>query len=463
MALDKPKLERTVATIGDSLITTYHCKTFNDTKEIRYYSDKDCVYKDSGEQVIEQTIRQQVDREISRHDMAEILYYIRTSTYVDRQDFDANPDIRNLKNGLFNISTGKLEPHKPDYLSLIQLPVKYDKKATCRPIIEALYNTFEDTTDIPLFLEWIAYNLFWKNKDLQKEMLTVGPPECGKSVLLNIIIALLGSQNVSAVTFQQLSSNRFALAQLFGKIANIYADITHTRVEDIERFKAIATADEVEAEKKGMQLFKFRPEAKQTYSCNIPPRAPLNVDDSFYRRWILIKCAWRETDYFTGKPRVKDRDILAKLATEENLSGLLNLIIISARRLIKRKRFCKEPPTDIIREEYERMANPVKLWIESSCVEDSESELEIDAGYRNYVEFCKARRITPLKKEWVGKELGNLGYVSEQRGTGKNRKRVWIGLSVKDTRNGICNGTSIEILTGVQGSLRVSNSKEVSG
>jgi putative DNA primase/helicase len=359
-----------------------------------------------------------------------------------REVFDNDPDIRNLKNGLFNITTGKLEPHSHEFLSLVQLPVKYDGKATCRPIIEALYNTFEDPTDVPLFLEWIAYNVFWRNKALQKEMLMVGPPECGKSILLDIMIALLGSQNVSAVTFQQQTTNRFALSQLNGKLANIYADITHTRVEDIERFKGIATGDEVEAEKKGMQLFKFRPNAKQTYSCNIPPKPPINVDDSFYRRWIILKCAWRNKDYFTGKQRrTKERDVLGKLATEENLSGLLNLVIISAKRLMKRKRFCKELPTDTVRDEYDRLSNPVKLWIESNLVEDGDLTLEIDPGYRDYVEFCKSRRITPRNKEWVGRELGNLGFVTEQRLTGKHKKRVWIGLG---TRKGSFSGTITE-------------------
>jgi hypothetical protein len=119
----------------------------------------------------------------------------------------------------------------------------------------------------------------------------------------------------------------------------------------------------------------------------------------------------------------------------------LNLVIISAKRLMKRKRFCKELPTDTVRDEYDRLSNPVKLWIESNLVEDGDLTLEIDPGYRDYVEFCKSRRITPRNKDWVGRELGNLGFVTEQRLTGKHKKRVWIGLG---TRKGSFSGTITE-------------------
>jgi putative DNA primase/helicase len=432
MTFQKAEQEFTLSNIGQSLIETYHFKTLRDTKEILYFSKKG-KYEFGGEEVVEQTVRAQIDRNISKHDLAEVLYFVRTSTYVDRADFDADPHILNVANGLLDVETGILAPHTFEYLSMSQTPANYDPKATCRPIIEALYNTFEDPTDVPLFLEWVGYNLLWGNKELQKEVMMIGPPECGKSKILDTMIMLLGSENVSAITFQQLSSNRFALAQLFNKKANIYADISHVKVEDIERFKAVATADEVEAEKKGMQLFKFRPVAKQTYSCNIPPRPPINVDDSFYRRWILVKCAWREGDYFTGAERVRDRRILEKLATPENLSGLMRLAIISAKRLQERGRFCKELPTDQIREEYDRLANPVKLWIEECC-EDREGDEDVtkQEAHQSYVKFCKARNIAPLNEVWLGKELTILGYTERQVGNGKNKKRLWNGLKLKE-------------------------------
>lgn len=424
--LDKPVGR---AAVGQKLVEAEHYKTLSDTKEILYYSDG--VYKPGGRERIEQQVRTQIDRNVTRHDLGELLYYIQTSTYVDRTEFDSNPDILNLKNGLYNLRTGEFEPHSWDHLSMTQLPVEYDLTATCRPIIEFLYDIVQDPADVPLILEYMGYCLL-ANKDLQKELVLTGPPDSGKSVLLFLMTALFGSKNVSNITMQQLSSNRFALAQLVGKICNIYADISHARLEDIERFKAIATADEVEAEKKGMQLFKFKPRAKLVYSANILPKPPITVDDSFYRRWMIIQCALREKHYFSGLPVVRDPKLLEKLCTPQNLSGLFNLVVISARRLVQKQRFCKVTPTDQTRELYERLSNPVQMWIETNLEVDGDAELPIDMGYRNYVEFCKDRKIGVTTKEWLGKALGELGFIPEQRGTGKNKKRVWVGLGTRN-------------------------------
>jgi phage/plasmid-associated DNA primase len=55
-------------------------------------------------------------------------------TYVKRKKFDANLDIINLKNGLYNIRTGKLESHSSDYYSLNQKPFPYNPKARSKKL-----------------------------------------------------------------------------------------------------------------------------------------------------------------------------------------------------------------------------------------------------------------------------------------------------------------------------------------
>lgn len=413
-----------------SLITDHHYfRTLADTKEILVYDNG--VYRQGGENVIIKELQGIGLYEITNHMRNEILATIRAETLTERSEFDADPDILNLANGLYSLKTGEYADHSWAHLSMTQLPVIYDHTAACAPIVEFLYDIIQDPTDVPLILEYMGYCLL-ANKNLQKELVLTGPPDSGKSVLLFLMTALFGSKNVSNVTMQQLSSNRFALAQLVGKICNIYADISHARLEDIERFKAIATADEVEAEKKGMQLFKFKPRAKLVFSANILPKPPITVDDSFYRRWMIIQCALREKHYFSGKPIVKDPKLLEKLCTKENLSGLFNLVAISARRLMQKQRFCKTMPTDQTRELYEKLSNPVQMWLDANLDIDGDKELPVDEGYRNYVTFCKDRKIGVTTKEWLGKELGHLGFVPEQRGTGKDKKRVWIGLGTRN-------------------------------
>ena len=65
----------------------------------------------------------------------EVINHIKARTLVDRSEFDKDPDIINVKNGLINIRTGKFKDHNPNYLSLIQLPVPYNPKARPKKIV----------------------------------------------------------------------------------------------------------------------------------------------------------------------------------------------------------------------------------------------------------------------------------------------------------------------------------------
>jgi phage/plasmid-associated DNA primase len=51
------------------------------------------------------------------------------STYRTRKEIDSDLNIINLKNGLYNFQTGEFKEHSPNYISVNQLPIRYDAKA----------------------------------------------------------------------------------------------------------------------------------------------------------------------------------------------------------------------------------------------------------------------------------------------------------------------------------------------
>jgi putative DNA primase/helicase len=52
-----------------------------------------------------------------------------------------------------------------------------------------------------------------------------GSGDNGKSVFLKLLKMFLGSENVSHASLQELSDDRFAAADMYGKLANICADL----------------------------------------------------------------------------------------------------------------------------------------------------------------------------------------------------------------------------------------------
>jgi putative DNA primase/helicase len=177
-----------------------------------------------------------------------------------------------------------------------------------------------------------------------KELMCVGEQDNGKSIMLKLISAILGYENISSRTLHSLAGNQFATADLYGKLANIFADISSKRLVDIETFKVLASGDRISAEHKHQNSFEFEPHAKLIYSANRPPIPAVDVEDaSYYKRWIIVVFQLKQYCFFCGEKIVKDPDILNKLTTEQELSGLLNVVLVAARRLLTRGRFVKSP------------------------------------------------------------------------------------------------------------------------
>jgi len=108
-------------------------------------------------------------------------------------------------------------------------------------------------------------------------------------VLLRVLNELLlGKENVSNVAWQALS-DRFKTAELFGKWANICAELPTKGIEDNGIFKALVGEDYLTVEKKNKNPFSFQPYARLLFSCNSIPKNYGDKSEGFYRRLIIVR------------------------------------------------------------------------------------------------------------------------------------------------------------------------------
>jgi P4 family phage/plasmid primase-like protien len=412
--------------LAEALKQEFTFKTMNDTEEIYYY--KGGKYVPRGERLIKIECAK-IKADVTTRVVTETIQMIGRTTGVDRTEIDANKLIINCNNGLLNLRTGEFKEHNPEYLSVIQIPIAYNKKAKCPKIIHFLYDILQDPSDVPLVLEYFSYCLF-RDAWLQKDLMVVGEEDNGKSVLLKLLRSFLGTENVGSKTLHQLTSNRFATADLYGKLANIFADISAKKLEDIEMFKGLGGIDRISAERKCQDPFDYDPTFKLVFSANVPPKPSEEMNDPFFRRWLLVQTQLRTRDYFTGTKIVRDRNLIKKLTTEEELSGLLNLVIVSAKRLFEKSQFCKNPSTEAIRELYERLADPVKQWIDERCELSKDVEGDKDSLHANYIEFCYKHNYRRLATNALGRALAHYGIHDAYRGQKGERRHVWVGITL---------------------------------
>ncbi|MEM3845363.1 MAG: DUF5906 domain-containing protein [Candidatus Parvarchaeota archaeon] len=171
--------------------------------------------------------------------------------------------------------------------------------------------------------EWFGYHL-WNGLPVEKSLLLVGDNHSnGKSILLHVLTAFIGEKNISHLSLQQLTANgdHSATSNLYGKIANIYGDLSAEEVNRLGSLKLLTGNDQLICTK-NQKPFYFKNYAKFTFSTNTFPVVP-SSNATFRQRWIVIRVSGS----------FNDPDLLEKLTTPEELSGILNWALEGLKRL----------------------------------------------------------------------------------------------------------------------------------
>lgn len=268
------------------IMARYTFKTLVDIKEMLWY--KNGVYKHHGENIIEAEVeniwKNAVHKPATKHFVSEIIEAIKRRTFVERLEINP-PGYVNVKNGILNLEALELEPHTPEKVFTIQLPVAYNPQAQCPKIDRFLQEVCPDGVQtIEELIGWCLEDGY----DYQRSVLLYGSGNNGKSTFLNLVRTFLGPENVSSRLLQDLVTNRFALADLYGKLANICADLPNIALTNTGIYKMLTGGDPITAERKFGHPFQFVNRAKLIFSTN----QLFGVDDptnAFWRRWILLQ------------------------------------------------------------------------------------------------------------------------------------------------------------------------------
>ena len=325
----------------------------------------------------------------------------------------------NLTNGLLKRETLELAPHDPAYLSPVQLAVSFDGDADCPAIEQFLETTIPDL--IGLFFEIVGYLLIPDNR-LQRAIMLMGPGGTGKTTAANLIRALLGAENVSSVALHQLEEDRFATADLFGKLANVFADLDARALRSSSIFKSITGGDVVRAERKHREAFTFQPYARMLFSANEAPPTSDN-SDAFFDRWLIVPFLERHRG-----TKGQDHDLLAKLTTPTELSGLLNHALVALDRLHRQHGFSKVPSSEQAGERFRVDADSAAGFSEECCILDAAGRVAKPALFAAYRAWCEENNRRPLGAQRFNRRLSELHHLDQASSKGRD---YWLGIELQ--------------------------------
>lgn len=388
------------------LLEKHHIKTIKGSKrEIFVYHDG--VYV-PGEEIVRKDIRELLEELSTTSNNKEILETVKDLSPIDRDKFTVDKHLLNLNNGVLDMRTLELKEHHPDYLFLTKIPVDFDSQAECPAVKKFLFDVLDDDQEL-LIQEWLGYGLY-PEYFIKKAIIFVGEGDTGKTTLMNLMFAFFGEKNVSGVSLQKISSDKFACAHLYTKYVNLYDDLSFKDISDNGAFKIATGGGVITGEMKFGNQFQFKNYAKLTFACNKIPDVKDADDDAYFNRWIVIQFN------YTVDEKDRDKQLIHKMTTPAELSGLLNFSLIGVTRLLQNEKFSYNKGPEEIKAEMLRSGSSIANFA-FECLEACDGVwISKNDMYTAYIQFSRSRNLPSKNIQVLGRRLPKYApYVSDER------------------------------------------------
>ena len=316
-------------------------------------------------------------------------------------------------------------------------------RALCPKSLEA-FKAWVDDRWVLLF-EIIGYTLYPRYV-FNKAVLLTGAGSNGKTTFLNLLLKILGKNNVGAVSLKRIvDGDKFASIELYHKLANISSELFQFRVTNTDLFKKLTGEDYVEGQKKFKDPIYFVNYAKLINATN---ELPIVKDQTygFWRRWIVIEFPHQ----FEHDPTFFDRTF-----TNDEVEGVITVSLLAFARVMQQRKFDFEDSSADIKEKWERASDSVYAFVKD-LIESDRAEYDPKNGdlftpvkefYQAYVEWCEENDRKPEAQQTVTRRLESRFRITKSQKRIKG-ERVWcyVGIRLKGE-----NGNNDENSTGGDG------------
>ena len=315
----------------------------------------------------------------------------------------------NLQNGTFEISLkgGNLRPfNRADFLTY-QLSFQYAPNAECPLFNGYLSRVLPDQGLQDVTAEFFAY-VFTRHLKLEKCLLAYGTGANGKSVLFDIINAVLGRDNISCYSLSNLREEHNR-AMITNKLLNYGSEIrAGIEADDL---KLLVSGEPIQARLKYGNSFIMSDYAKLAFNCNTLPR-DVEHTEAYFRRFLIVP-------FEVTIPEEERDPNLAKKIVQGELPGVFNWILKGLDRLLKNEKFSdsKRAKETLVR--YRQESDTIWLFVEEKGFKPSfEAKNKLTELYQQYRIFCGDDGYRPVGKKIFSERLKRHGFESDRDNAG---------------------------------------------
>lgn len=310
------------------------------------------------------------------------------------------------------------EAHKKEDYFFHVLSYNYNPKAEC-PGFRKFLNEVLPEKDVQIVLQEFVGCCLNPGIKLEKVLCCVGSGFNGKSVFFEIILSLLGEDNVCSYNINSLCDDKgYSRAMIKNKLLNYSSDFGG-KIFSNGIFKQLASGEPVEARRLYKEPEIVRDYARLAFNCN---SMPSSADTSFgFRRRLLIVPFNVKIDKSKADP-----DLSKKLKAE--LPGILVWAIEGLERFIRNgKKLSHSDTLDNLEQAYKEDTDSVVMFLERKEYKpDNQNQMGLSSLFNGYKAFCKDNNIKPETRENFKMKLKGEGYVVDDS---DKKKGVKIGIT----------------------------------
>ena len=421
--------------VADELIDSWNFVTERESDTIYWYNGK--IYESkNAKSVIKEAVEKRIAN-CTESNRNEVVSKIKSLTYMGIEEFDKDPNIVTLENGIFNLSTEELTSHTPTNFSKVLIPCNYAKPAN---------EVIEDNLKGTLFWEYLTSTCsiegkldkimrvdvlemmaccFVKRQINEISFLLHGDGANGKSVAIEYIQNMLGKDNFSSIALQTLADDKFQVASLDGKLANLFTDIEQNELKHTGIIKAISSGEPVSVRHLYCEAFQMFPYAKLIFSCNRFPKV-YDQKGGFFRRWKIIM--FKRT--FTVSDPTRDNNLKQKLKDNVEERNLVFSVLIGiSKKLLQRGNFTYSISEKANQKIWNENSDPLQAFVDNYCIRVERCWKSKEDTYKFYKQVMYDKGETPLKYRPFNREF------SEHYEDGKSGSvRKWENLDFKEPK-----------------------------
>lgn len=400
---------------------------------------KEGIYVPQGKSFVREFSRKILGEAYSTQLSNAIISKIEADTFIEHDEFFNTNYVEEIPliNGILNIRTRELTEHTPQKIFFNKLPVTYDPDADCPNVLNHFRNILNSDEEVKVMMELFGY-LLLKEYKIEKAVMFVGFGRNGKSKTIELMKRFIGAENCASLPLRALHEESFSLSELFGKMANLAADLSKTDLQETGMIKSLIGRDTIQAKRKYLRDLNFVNYAKMIFAANELPKI-FDTTDGFWTKWVLIEFPYKfvtQEQYDSASEedrkmwKIMDPDIIEKLTEEEELSGLLNYALDGLDRLLAHKDFSYTKSTNEVKDMWIRKSDSFTAFCYDHIEECSDSTISKKDLRKYYHKYNKKHKLGGCSDKAIKVTLESMFGVSESQNN--NWDRIWEGIKLKD-------------------------------